>query len=76
MPARTADGAGASPEKVDAQGHHAAPLTARSSVFVERLWRSVKYEEVYLHAYESVGQAKTGIARYLNFYHSRGGTCQ
>lgn len=42
----------------------------RDNVFVERLWRSIKYEEVYLHAYESVGQAKQGIARYIGFYNS------
>jgi putative transposase len=41
------------------------------NVFVERLWRSVKYEEVYLHAYESVGAAKVGIGRYLEFFNSR-----
>ena len=34
----------------------------RDNIFVERLWRSIKYEEVYLHAYDSVGQAKAGIA--------------
>lgn len=38
------------------------------NVFVERLWRSIKYEEVYLHAYESVSAAKAGIERYLDFY--------
>ena len=43
----------------------------RDNVFVERLWKSVKYEEVYLHAYESVSQAKTGIGRYLDFYNNR-----
>ena len=42
----------------------------RDNVFVERLWRSIKYEEVYLHAYDSVGQAKTGIARYIDFYNT------
>ena len=36
----------------------------RDNVFVERLWRSVKYEEVYLHAYESVNEARAGIGRY------------
>ena len=41
------------------------------NVFVERLWRSVKYEEVYLHAYESVADARAGIARYLTFYNTR-----
>lgn len=43
----------------------------RDNVFVERLWRSVKYEEVYLHAYESVSQAKEGLARYFDFYNRR-----
>jgi len=43
----------------------------RDNVFVERLWRSVKYEEVYLHAYDSVSEAKTSIARYLALYNTR-----
>ena len=43
----------------------------RDNVFVERLWRSIKYEEVYLHAYESVNDAKAGIARYIGVYNSR-----
>lgn len=43
----------------------------RDNVFVEHLWRSIKYEEVYLHAYESVSAAKAGIGRYLEFYNSR-----
>jgi putative transposase len=43
----------------------------RDNVFVERLWRSIKYEEVYLHAYKTVSEARTGIGRYLNFYNSR-----
>jgi len=43
----------------------------RDNVFVERLWRSVKYEEVYLHAYESVAEARAGLGRYLNFYNGR-----
>jgi putative transposase len=40
----------------------------RDNVFVERLWRSVKYEEVYLHAYSSVPEARAGIGRYFDFY--------
>lgn len=40
----------------------------RDNVFVERLWRSRKYEEVSLHAYETVGAAREGVARYLLFY--------
>jgi putative transposase len=43
----------------------------RDNVFVERLWRSVKYEEVYLHAYASVAKARAGLGRYLNFYNGR-----
>jgi putative transposase len=43
----------------------------RDNVFVERLWRSVKYEEVYLHAYASVTEARAGLGRYLNFYNGR-----
>jgi len=43
----------------------------RDNVFVERLWRSVKYEEVYLKAYDNVPEARTSIGRYLDFYNSR-----
>jgi putative transposase len=39
-----------------------------NNVFIERLWRSVKYEEVYLHAYASVAEARTGLDRYFRFY--------
>ena len=42
----------------------------RDNVFVERLWRSVKYEEVYLRAYGTVSEARTSIGRYLQFYNS------
>ena len=38
------------------------------NVFIERLWRSLKYEEVYLHAYASVTEAKAGISAWLRFY--------
>jgi putative transposase len=43
----------------------------RDNVFVERLWRSVKYEEVYLRAYESVADALQSIGRYLDFYNTK-----
>jgi transposase InsO family protein len=43
----------------------------RDNVFVERLWRSVKYEEVYLRAYDSVSEARSSIGRYLDFYNPR-----
>jgi putative transposase len=43
----------------------------RDNVFVERLWRSVKYEEVYLRAYGSVSEARASIGRYLAFYNGR-----
>lgn len=43
----------------------------RDNVFVERLWRSVKYEEVYLRAYDSVAEARASIGRYMAFYNGR-----
>jgi putative transposase len=43
----------------------------RDNVFVERLWRSVKYEEVYLKAYDTAYEARTSIGRYLDFYNRR-----
>ena len=43
----------------------------RDNVFVERLWRSVKHEEVYLKAYDNVPEARASIGRYLDFYNSR-----
>jgi len=41
------------------------------NVFVERLWRSVKYEDVYLKAYESIGAAREGLRAYFEFYNHR-----
>ena len=43
----------------------------RDNVLVERLWRSVKSEEVYLRAYETVGEARYSIGRYLDFYNGQ-----
>ena len=43
----------------------------RDNVFVERLWRTVKYEEVYLKAYDDVPEARASIGRYLDFYNGR-----
>ena len=43
----------------------------RDNVFVERIWKSVKYEEVYLRAYDSVAEARASIGRYLDFYNTR-----
>ncbi|HRW67288.1 MAG TPA: integrase core domain-containing protein, partial [Candidatus Competibacter sp.] len=43
----------------------------RDNVFVERLWRTVKYAEVYLKAYGSVRDARESIGRYLDFYNTR-----
>lgn len=43
----------------------------RDNIFVERLWRTVKYEEVYLKAYDSVREARESIGRYLDFYNTR-----
>jgi putative transposase len=43
----------------------------RDNVFIERVWRSIKYEEVHLHAYETVSAACEGIGRHINFYNTR-----
>ena len=43
----------------------------RDNVFVERLWRSLKYEEVYLQAYESVSEARASLTKYLDFYNQQ-----
>jgi putative transposase len=43
----------------------------RDNVFVERLWRTIKYEEIYLHAYDTVSDARSGIRRYIDFYNTR-----
>ena len=43
----------------------------RDNVFVERLWRTIKYEEVYLRAYDTVSDARGSLGRYITFYNSR-----
>lgn len=43
---------------------------AYDNIFVERLWRSVKYEDVYLNEYETLRDARIGIDRYLRFYNT------
>jgi putative transposase len=43
----------------------------RDNVFVERLWRTIKYEEVYLHAYNNVPEARAAIRKYLSFYNAK-----
>ena len=43
----------------------------RDNVFVERLWKSVKYEEVYLRAYDGVGEARASLGRYLDIYNNK-----
>ncbi len=43
----------------------------RDNIFVERLWRSVKYEEVYLYAYETVSEVRAGLQRYFTFFNQR-----
>ncbi len=42
----------------------------RDNLFVERLWKTVKYEGVYLHTYDSVGEAQGNLGRYFAFYNS------
>jgi putative transposase len=57
--------------------HHAIQISMdgkgcwRDNVFVERLWKSVKYEEVYLHGYNTVSVAKQALNRYFDFYNRR-----
>jgi putative transposase len=43
----------------------------RDNVFVERLWRTIKYDEVYLKAYDSVSHAKSSLGQFITFYNSR-----
>ena len=43
----------------------------RDNVFVERLWKSVKYEEIYLHGYDTVSEVRQALARYFDFYNRR-----
>jgi len=43
----------------------------RDNVFIERFWKTLKYQEVYLRAYETVSEARSSIARYIEFYNSR-----
>jgi len=43
----------------------------RDNVFIERLWRTIKYEEVYLHAYRNVPEARAAIGKYLTFYNTK-----
>lgn len=53
---------------MDGRGAWRVDLGFCHNVFVERLWRTVKYDEVYLHAYDTVPEAKACIARFLNDY--------
>ena len=54
--------------ELSSTGHQDCRCT---NVFVERLWKSIKYEEVYLRAYETVSHARKSIGRYLDFYNGR-----
>jgi len=40
------------------------------NIFIERLWRTVKYEEVYIHSYETVREARESLGRYFRFYNT------
>jgi putative transposase len=66
-----------SAEFTDVLKHHGIAISMdgrgqwRDNVFVERLWKSVKYEEVYLKAYDSVSAAREHIGRYFEFYNKR-----
>jgi putative transposase len=43
----------------------------RDNVFIERFWKTLKYQEVYLRAYDTVSEARSSIARYVEFYNAR-----
>ena len=43
----------------------------RDNVFIERFWKTLKYEEVYLRAYDTVSEARASIARYVELYNAR-----
>ena len=43
----------------------------RDNIFIERLWRTVKYEEVYLKAYSNISEAKSELKKYFEFYNKR-----
>jgi putative transposase len=51
--------------------HRRSDTLWKDNVFVERLWRSIKYEEIYLRAYASVPEARAGIGQYLSFYNAK-----
>ena len=55
------------PENVGSDRRQPAQLTAYSNVFIERLWRSVKYEEVYLRAYANGTEARESLKNYFRF---------
>jgi len=61
--------------RVGCQGEQQSPrggrYPGRDNVFVERLWKSVKYAHVYLHAYETTTEARAKLAGYLDFYNRR-----
>ena len=44
---------------------------ALDNIFVERLWRSVKYENVYLEDYQSVSEVRVGLTKYFHFYNTQ-----
>ena len=65
---RRADGTDALPGNVAVYCLHRVHLTVESNVFIERLWRSVKYEEVYLKAYDDIRSARASLGNYFEFY--------
>jgi putative transposase len=57
--------------RISMDGKGAWRLVSQLSVFVERLWRTIKHDEVYLKAYESVSQARASLARFIEFHNAR-----
>jgi transposase InsO family protein len=59
---------GAESGRLTATGASTRQRALLDNIFVERLWRSLKYEELYHHAYDSLTEARVGIGRYFRFY--------
>ena len=57
--------------KASEKANARSALCRNYNVFVERLWKSVKYEEVYLHGYDTVSIARQALSQYFDFYNRR-----
>jgi len=55
---------------MDGRGSHPSQGRCFDNIFVERLWRSVKYEDIYLKGYQTMTEAQEGLRRYFEFYNN------